>query len=145
MEKCIFIGYPPDYKGWKFYNPATKKSFIHQIPQGSSRILTNPQESPRILKDSCISTRILTHLQEFSRILKNTCISTRILDNPQRFLQIPKNPQESQRILKDPQKFFQLKNNLTNFMKTHRHLSSQTKRNLQPTGCCHNTISITPR
>ena len=21
MEKCIFIGYPHDYKGWKFYNP----------------------------------------------------------------------------------------------------------------------------
>jgi len=25
MEKCIFIGYPDGYKGWKFYNPKTKK------------------------------------------------------------------------------------------------------------------------
>ena len=28
MEKCIFIGYPPGYKGWKFYNPDTKKVVI---------------------------------------------------------------------------------------------------------------------
>ncbi|TFY77066.1 hypothetical protein EWM64_g6946, partial [Hericium alpestre] len=26
MEKCIFIGYPEGYKGWKFYNPQTRKS-----------------------------------------------------------------------------------------------------------------------
>ena len=25
MEKCVFIGYPQGYKGWKFYNPTTKK------------------------------------------------------------------------------------------------------------------------
>jgi hypothetical protein len=24
MEKCVFIGYPQGYKGWKFYNPLTK-------------------------------------------------------------------------------------------------------------------------
>src|SRR5579859_1432045 len=30
MEKCIFIGYPPGYKGWKFYNPVTKKVFISE-------------------------------------------------------------------------------------------------------------------
>lgn len=28
MEKCIFIGYPIGYKGWKFYNPITKKVII---------------------------------------------------------------------------------------------------------------------
>jgi len=28
MEKCIFIGYPDDYKGWKFYNPQTDKVII---------------------------------------------------------------------------------------------------------------------
>jgi hypothetical protein len=30
MEKCIFIGYPPGYKGWKFYNPVTKKIIISE-------------------------------------------------------------------------------------------------------------------
>ncbi|GJE85702.1 hypothetical protein PsYK624_017810 [Phanerochaete sordida] len=30
MEKCIFIGYPPGYKGWKFYNPSTKKEIISE-------------------------------------------------------------------------------------------------------------------
>jgi hypothetical protein len=28
MEKCGFIGYPQGYKGWKFYNPTTKKTVI---------------------------------------------------------------------------------------------------------------------
>ena len=30
MEKCIFIGYPDGYKGWKFYNPKTKKVIISE-------------------------------------------------------------------------------------------------------------------
>ena len=30
MEKCIFIGYPEGYKGWKFYNPITKKVIISE-------------------------------------------------------------------------------------------------------------------
>jgi hypothetical protein len=28
MEKCVLIGYPQGYKGWKFYNPTTKKTVI---------------------------------------------------------------------------------------------------------------------
>ena len=30
MEKCIFIGYPDGYKGWRFYNPKTKKVIISE-------------------------------------------------------------------------------------------------------------------
>ena len=30
MEKCVFIGYPQHYKGWKFYNPVTKKVVISE-------------------------------------------------------------------------------------------------------------------
>ena len=30
MEKCIFLGYPPDYAGWKFYNPVTRKIVISE-------------------------------------------------------------------------------------------------------------------
>jgi transposase InsO family protein len=30
MEKCIFIGYPEGFKGWKFYNPNTKKVIISE-------------------------------------------------------------------------------------------------------------------
>ena len=26
--QCIFVGYPTDYKGWRFYNPATRKEII---------------------------------------------------------------------------------------------------------------------
>ena len=30
MEKCVFIGYPQGYKGWKFYNPVTRKVAISE-------------------------------------------------------------------------------------------------------------------
>jgi len=30
MEKCIFVGYPTGYKGWLFYNSATKKTIISE-------------------------------------------------------------------------------------------------------------------
>ena len=30
MEECVFIGYPQGYKGWKFYNPVTKKVVISE-------------------------------------------------------------------------------------------------------------------
>ncbi|KAF7768461.1 hypothetical protein Agabi119p4_7704 [Agaricus bisporus var. burnettii] len=29
-EKCVFIGYPAGYKGWKFYNPVTKRTVISE-------------------------------------------------------------------------------------------------------------------
>ena len=29
-EKCVFIGYPDGYKGWKFYNPTTKHTVISE-------------------------------------------------------------------------------------------------------------------
>ena len=38
MEKCIFIGYPPGYKGWKFYNPLTKKTIISERAEFDGRI-----------------------------------------------------------------------------------------------------------
>jgi hypothetical protein len=30
MEKCIFVGYLSGYKGWKIYNPTTKKYIISE-------------------------------------------------------------------------------------------------------------------
>jgi len=30
MEKCVFIGYPEGYKGWRFYNPTTKQTVISE-------------------------------------------------------------------------------------------------------------------
>jgi hypothetical protein len=32
-QKCIFVGYPPGYKGWKFYNPTTKKFIISECAE----------------------------------------------------------------------------------------------------------------
>jgi len=29
-DKCVFIGYPDGYKGWKFYNPTTKCTIISE-------------------------------------------------------------------------------------------------------------------
>ena len=30
MEKCVFLGYPDGYKGWKVYNPTSKRTLISE-------------------------------------------------------------------------------------------------------------------
>ena len=30
IEQCMFVDYPSGYKGWKFYNPSTKKYIISE-------------------------------------------------------------------------------------------------------------------
>lgn len=37
MEKCIFVGYPPGYKGWQFYNPVTRKFIISERAEFDER------------------------------------------------------------------------------------------------------------
>ena len=37
MERCIFLGYPPDYAGWKFYNPVTRKTVISERAEFDER------------------------------------------------------------------------------------------------------------
>ena len=55
MEKCIFIGYPPDYKGWKFYNPVTKKSVVSERAQFDERYFLGIKESiPTIIPTSLL-------------------------------------------------------------------------------------------
>ena len=55
MEKCIFIGYPPDYKGWKFYNPVTKKSVISECAQFDERYFLGIKGSnPTIIPTSLL-------------------------------------------------------------------------------------------
>jgi hypothetical protein len=52
MEKCVFIGYPEGYKGWKFYNPTTKKTVIAERADFDERYFplskrpTSPTISP---------------------------------------------------------------------------------------------------
>ena len=38
MEKCVFMGYPSGYKGWKFYNPTTKKYIISERAEFDERV-----------------------------------------------------------------------------------------------------------
>ncbi|RXW13922.1 hypothetical protein EST38_g11929 [Candolleomyces aberdarensis] len=33
MQKCIFVGYPPDYSDWTFYNPVTKEFIISECAE----------------------------------------------------------------------------------------------------------------
>jgi transposase InsO family protein len=37
-EKCVFIGYPEGYKGWKFYNPTTKRTVISERADFDERL-----------------------------------------------------------------------------------------------------------
>ena len=48
MEKCIFIGYPDGIKGWKFYNPETRKVIISERADFDERY-TYGLPAPKIL------------------------------------------------------------------------------------------------
>jgi hypothetical protein len=38
MEKAIFVGYPPEYKGWEFWNPATRKFVLSDRADFDERV-----------------------------------------------------------------------------------------------------------
>ena len=44
-EKCIFIGYPEGVKGWRFWNPETKKVIISERAEFDERYMYNVQSS----------------------------------------------------------------------------------------------------
>jgi hypothetical protein len=65
MEKCIFIGYPDGYKGWKFYNPETKKVIICERADFDERYTysgellgpnkdNNPEPRPLVPEDDAL-------------------------------------------------------------------------------------------
>jgi hypothetical protein len=45
MEKCDFIGYPQGYKGWKFYNPITKRTIISERAEFDERYFPGMKQS----------------------------------------------------------------------------------------------------
>ena len=45
MEKCVFVGYPPGYKGWQFYNPVTKKFIISERAEFDERYFPGTKTS----------------------------------------------------------------------------------------------------
>jgi len=46
MEKCIFLGYPEGYKGWKFYNPTSKRTLISERADFDERYFPMSKRSP---------------------------------------------------------------------------------------------------
>jgi hypothetical protein len=42
MQKYIFLGYPEGYKGWRFYNPTTKKVIITERADFDERYTCMP-------------------------------------------------------------------------------------------------------
>jgi len=38
MEKCIFVGYPAQYKGWEFYNPSNRKFVLSDRADFDERV-----------------------------------------------------------------------------------------------------------
>ena len=45
FEKCVFIGYPDGYKGWKFYNPTTRKVVISERAEFDERFYPGLRKS----------------------------------------------------------------------------------------------------
>jgi hypothetical protein len=51
-ERCVFIGYPDGYKGWKFYNPTTKKVVISEHADFDERYFPGLKHSATTLPPS---------------------------------------------------------------------------------------------
>jgi hypothetical protein len=54
MQKCVFLGYPEGYKGWRFYNPTTKKVIITERADFDERYMP--------LKPYTLVWRVCTYL-----------------------------------------------------------------------------------
>ena len=54
MEKCIFIGYPAGYKGWKFYNPVTKTAVISERADFDERYFLGRKDTQPSIKPSSL-------------------------------------------------------------------------------------------
>ena len=44
MEKCIFVGYPSQFKGWEFYNPSTRKFVLSDRADFDERTVGESQD-----------------------------------------------------------------------------------------------------
>ena len=60
MEKCVFIGYPSGYKGWKFYNPQTKKVVISETAVFDERYFLHKKDSSPSFKPGDLSEPLPT-------------------------------------------------------------------------------------
>ena len=55
MEKCIFVGYSAGYKGWQFYNPASRRFIILEKAEFDERYFPGIKTS---LMDSILLSTI---------------------------------------------------------------------------------------
>lgn len=50
-QKCVFVGYPSDYKGWIFFNPDTKLEIISNTAEFDERYYPGNSKAPVTLTD----------------------------------------------------------------------------------------------
>jgi hypothetical protein len=67
MKKCIIIGYPQGFKGWKFYNPLTRQVLISECADFDECFFMNQEHLAPHLPSPCPeslleSPSIATHL-----------------------------------------------------------------------------------
>jgi len=62
MEKCVFLGYPEGYKGWKFYNPTSKHTLISERADFDERYfpMSKRSSSPSQPLPTIMSTMVPT-------------------------------------------------------------------------------------
>jgi len=58
MQKCVFIGYPSGYKGWKFYDLASRRTIISERADCDERHFLSRKESPPIPIPSFVDSHL---------------------------------------------------------------------------------------
>ena len=78
MEKCVFIGYPAGYKGWKFHNPTTRKVVISERADFNERYYPGLKEAHSSSPPSSLSlipSSLLTSHQPSSVFIDHSAVS----------------------------------------------------------------------
>ena len=78
MEKCVFIEYSAGYKGWKFYNPTTRKLVISERADFDERYYSGLKRahssSPPLLLSLMPSSLSISH-QRSSGFIDHSAVS----------------------------------------------------------------------
>ena len=98
MENCVFLGYPDGYKGWKFYNPISKRTLISERGDFDERYfpmskrLSSPSKPPPTVSTP-VPTSPPVELFHPGTTLDSESECNEVLDHEREPLPLPANPE----------------------------------------------------
>jgi transposase InsO family protein len=105
MTKCVFIGYPDDFKGWKFWDPAQRRAFVSERADFDERYFPLSKlnaGTPSVVPTISGSPNDADH-DDVSVVLDSGGDDAPVLRNaPEAPIQPPAQPPHFERVLRTP-------------------------------------------